>query len=145
MPQVEVQNHATSGQHILVAEDDIAIGCLITEILCSEGFIVTMADSAEAAASILEIRDFHLLLTDVRMPGVKDGIDLAISAQQQHPHLPIVIFSGYAEELSLRLKKLRGRVTLLGKPFRINDLLKAIRDGLQQVSINPLQTDHCRS
>jgi CheY-like chemotaxis protein len=54
MPQVEVQNYAASGQHILVAENDTAIGCLITEILRSEGSIVTMVDSADAAATILE-------------------------------------------------------------------------------------------
>lgn len=130
MLQAEVQNGADFSQCILFAEDDIGIGCIVTEMLRDQGFNVTLAESGDAAATILDTGKFHLLLTDVRMPGIKDGIDSAIHARQQNPQLPVVIVSGYAEGLGLRLKNLRGNTTFLSKPFPMKDLVNVIRSGL---------------
>lgn len=129
----ELQDRAALGHHILFAEDDSDIGCIVTEMLRAEGFNVTFADSGDSAAIFLETGNFHLLLTDVRMPGIKDGIDLAMHARQHFPQLPVVIVSGYAEGLGLRLGGLRGGFAFLSKPFLMTDLVSVIRNRLASI------------
>lgn len=115
---------------ILFAEDDIDVRDFVTEMLLAEGFDVTMVGSGDDGAITFDSQPFHLLLTDVRMPGTKDGIDLAAYVRQQNPSLPVVVVSGYADELGARLAALGRRVTFLCKPFRIGDLIIAIESAL---------------
>lgn len=115
---------------ILYAEDDVNVGLFVSEMLHDEGFEVTSVESGDDAAAVLENERFHLWLTDVRMPGVKDGTDLAVYACQHVPRLPVVIVSGYASELESRLKELDGKVTFLSKPFLFGDLSAAIHSAL---------------
>ena len=115
---------------ILYAEDDVDVGLFVTEMLRDEGFEVTSVESGDDAAATLEHERFHLLLTDVRMPGVKDGIDLAIHADQHAPELPIIMVSGHASGLDKRLQALGKKITFLSKPFRFSDLSAAIHSAL---------------
>ena len=115
------------GGRILLAEDDVGIRCFVTEMLSFEGFDVTAVESGDRAAVLLETEQFDLLLTDVRMPGIKDGIDLAAHAWRRDPELPVVIVSGFAEGLASRLQQMRGNTKFIQKPFRIEELMHAIR------------------
>ena len=115
--EVGLQPGHNWGPRILFAEDDFDIGILITEILRDEGFAVTSVQSGDEAAVTLDKESFHLLLTDVRMPGIKDGLDLAAYALRQNPRLPVVIVSGYVEELGARLNRIGRKVSLLRNLF----------------------------
>ncbi len=115
---------------ILFAEDDPAIRSIVTELLTTEGYFITTVESGDKAAVLLDFERFDLLLTDVRMPGIKDGIELARYAWTLKPELPVVIVSGFAQELALRLDQLKGNVRFLAKPFRFGELTKTIRSCL---------------
>ena len=121
---------------ILFAEDDSGIRSVVTEMLCFEGFDVTAVESGDRAAVVLETERFNLLLTDVRMPGTKDGLDLAVYAWRHDPGLPVIIISGFAEGLSSRLQQMRGRMSFLQKPFRADDLMHVIRMRLLRSATN---------
>lgn len=115
---------------ILFAEDDGEIGYIVTEMLRAEGFDVTPVENGDDGAITFDNHPFHMLLTDVRMPGIKDGIDLATHVRQRSPGLPIVIVSGYAEDLGARLKNLGKRVTFLRKPFLFRELVSSVESAL---------------
>jgi len=123
----ETSQQVDGNSRILYAEDNFSIRCFVTEMLAFEGFDVTAVETGDDGVVVFETMRFDLLLTDVRMPGAKDGLDLATYARQKDPGLPVVIVSGFADELSARLQKLSGRTIFLKKPFRIDELLTVIR------------------
>jgi two-component system response regulator AtoC len=54
---------------ILVADDEEGLRCFLVEVLTDEGHEVTAAADGAQAAALLDAGDFHLLLTDLKMPG----------------------------------------------------------------------------
>ena len=91
-------------------------------------------ESGDAAIRVLETQSFDLLLTDVQMPGSKDGIDLATHARRNSPILPIVVITGYAENVAERIEGLGQCVALVKKPFRLGDLMAALLGVTEQAS-----------
>lgn len=118
-------------QRILFAEDEAPIRELVCEILRQEGYIILEAQSGDEAALIFDAEDVDVLVTDVRMPGSKDGLDLAAYARQANPTLPIVVMTGFADQVGSRVRALGRSVTLLHKPFPATELLGALATSAQ--------------
>ncbi|ETN86446.1 response regulator receiver domain protein [Necator americanus] len=71
---------------------------------------------------------FDLVLSDIHMPGTMNGIDLAEALQELEPELPVILVTGYAEELE---RTRNADVRVLSKPFDIallEKMLEAIRE-----------------
>ena len=113
---------APRGQRVLVVDDEQALCELACDWLASMGYQPTGVYSPAAALERLAAEPFDILFTDIVMPGDMDGMALARQAQLQHPHLRIVLTSGYAKGLS-DTHDLPGQ--LVNKPYRKNDLVKA--------------------
>ena len=138
MDNLKDGSQSGGGQHqrILFAEDDVDVGYFVTEMLRAEGFDVTKVESGDDGATTFDSQSFHLLLTDVRMPGTKDGLDLAEHVLERNPNLPIVIVSGFAEEIGARLAALGRKATFLRKPFLMGELVSAIQSALLSASVS---------
>ena len=108
--------------NILVVEDEGLVREMVGRALGTMGYVVTLAESGEEALARAGTTTFDLLLTDVRMPGM-DGGTLARTLRAEHPDLPVVFMSGYAE--GLEPEALAGSV-YLPKPFAPADLRRAI-------------------
>ena len=67
-------------------------------MLLDEGCSVVEAASAKDALEMLEKTEVDLMLTDVVMPETS-GIELANQVRRKLPKLPIVLVSGYSDEL----------------------------------------------
>lgn len=81
---------------ILVVEDEVLIRLVISEELRQAGYCVVEASSGDEALNLLAT-DLHpdLLITDVRMPGLVDGMALARAARVLRPGLAIAVSSGH--------------------------------------------------
>jgi two-component system, response regulator PdtaR len=80
---------------ILVVEDDFLIRLIISDELAALGFRVIQAASADEALRALEGGILiDLILTDVRMPGTLDGLELARRVRVNWPNLKVIIVSG---------------------------------------------------
>ncbi|MDB5471853.1 MAG: multi-sensor hybrid histidine kinase [Caulobacter sp.] len=85
--------------HILLVEDDPEVAELAQAMLRELGHRITFADTVETALTALRgASDLDLLLTDVVMPGPRNGVDLAREASALRPALPILLTSGYTGE-----------------------------------------------
>ena len=106
---------------------------MLADFLQDEGFDVTEACDGEEAAKLLDgVQSFDILFTDVRMPGTLDGVDLALQARHQCPGLPLLIASGYSDQLTTRLGMFKPAAVFLGKPYRLRevaDVLKRLVSG----------------
>jgi DNA-binding NtrC family response regulator len=84
------------GKTILVAEDEVLVRLDISDYLRIHGYNVIEANSAAEAIQVLKNGlEVAVVFTDVRMPGIVDGIDLARYVNSHHPHVPVVITSGH--------------------------------------------------
>ncbi len=107
--------------HILLVEDDDEVGALIIEMLEHLGWHVTRASSAQAALGALANgRKVDLLFSDVMMPGGMNGVELAHAARARRPDLPVVLMSGYAENVSRDAEQ--SGIPLIAKPFSLDRL-----------------------
>jgi CheY-like chemotaxis protein len=80
---------------ILVVEDEALLRLLLMEVLEEAGFEVIEAGTADDAVLLLAHRpDIRLVFTDVDMPGVLDGFQLAQHVQDHHRDVAVIIGSG---------------------------------------------------
>jgi DNA-binding response OmpR family regulator len=80
---------------VLVVEDEVLIRMTLAAVLRDEGFTVIEACDADEALIALATTSIDLLLTDVRMGGAMDGLDLAMQVKSTRPDLKIVVVSGH--------------------------------------------------
>jgi DNA-binding NtrC family response regulator len=114
------------GGLILVVEDDPLILEFLCEILQDEGFIVQPQTSADAATQYLEqhASEVKLLLTDITMPGKRNGADLANEFGDRWPDKPIMIMSGFETPESAGV---RHSVSFIKKPWALGQLLDCVQ------------------
>jgi len=83
-------------QTILVVEDEVMIRMLMSDVLRDEGYLVIeAANGDEGKDLLLSGHAIDLIVTDVRMPGQIDGVELAALAKRLLPSRPVVVVSGH--------------------------------------------------
>jgi CheY-like chemotaxis protein len=111
---------------VLVVEDEFIVRMTIAEYLRDEGYDVIEAATADEALVVLEKRtDIDLVFSDVRMPGSIDGCELARQVRTRWPALPVILTSGYSEEL-LTARSLCEDI-VVPKPYRPQAIVTTIR------------------
>lgn len=121
---------ATRGCGVLVVDDEEPLLDVMNLLLEEAGYTVYGAQSPEQALALHDrFRDhIDVLLTDIRMPTMS-GTRLAATIRARQPSIRVVFVSGYADD-HLDDPALRGRWSLLPKPFGGDDLVAAVRNAL---------------
>jgi PAS domain S-box-containing protein len=128
-PPDEVDMLNGKGERVLVVEDEEAAREGLREILEVLGYDVTVAGSAEEAATLGLEAGFEVLLTDLLLPGAS-GVELAQALTERWPALRVVLMSGYAEDERTRRAIADRTVRYLQKPFDMTTLAREIRASL---------------
>jgi CheY-like chemotaxis protein len=118
---------------ILIAEDDEVVREFVARALSSDGHDLTETrDGVTAFDAIKQCNGkIDLLLTDVKMPGM-DGIELALATGRDHPDIPIMLMTGYADQRE-RAHRLDAFVhDVITKPFSVEQIQGAVREALVQ-------------
>jgi CheY-like chemotaxis protein len=86
---------------VLVVEDDTLVAELAAGMLNELGFEATVAHSAKEALEKLAAGDKpKLIFSDIVMPGGISGIELARKVRNRFPELPILLTTGYSEQVA---------------------------------------------
>jgi nitrogen-specific signal transduction histidine kinase len=118
---------STAGKRrILIVDDEPALAELVREWVKSEGHTAVLAYSADDALTLLAVKSFDVLLTDILMPGQMDGIGLATKASVLYPKMKILLMSGYSKETATHRADIPW--PLLVKPFRKHDFDAAMEE-----------------
>ncbi len=116
---------------ILIVEDDVLVRRYVVGQVTSLGYRALDASNASEALAIIDASDtIDLMLTDVMMPGVLNGRQLAVEALNRRPSLKILYTSGYSEKAMIHDGYLEPGVLMLAKPYRKVDLARMIRAAL---------------
>jgi signal transduction histidine kinase len=113
---------------ILVVEDNVEVGNFAETLLSEQGHEVELATSAEQALELVRLGQFDLVFSDVVMPGM-GGLRLAEILEVERPDLPVVLATGYSQEIAE--SGARGRPIIL-KPYRLATLQTAIEEALKE-------------
>ena len=113
---VELSVEDRNAYKILVVDDELSLRDSLKEWLEEEGFTTGTAESGEQALDMLAAQDYHLMLTDIRMPRM-DGVTLLNEAKKAHPDLAVVMMTAYATiDTAIEAMK-QGALDYLVKPF----------------------------
>jgi PAS domain S-box-containing protein len=115
---------------ILVVEDNPNVRKTVLRQLGDLGYGTIEAEDGAAALRLArEGASFDLLLTDVIMPGGITGYELAHRLRAERPDLKVLFTSGYTE-LAAPVDEAARSGMLLSKPYRKQDLGRAVRAAL---------------
>jgi len=118
--------------HILVVDDDKRLRDLLGKYLADNDFLVSAAESAEAARKKLTSLTFDLIVLDLMMPG-ETGLDLAKSLRQTGSDVPILMLTAMGEPDDRITGLEHGADDYLVKPFEPRELLLRIGNILRRL------------
>jgi DNA-binding response OmpR family regulator len=104
---------------LLLVEDEFLIRLSLCEALGEYGFDVIPAKNGDEALAILQIEHVDLVITDVKMPGRVDGIQLAHRLRHEWPSVAVLVVSGHAQ-----VSDLPSKIPLIRKPYDIDELVR---------------------
>ncbi|MBS1841854.1 MAG: PAS domain S-box protein [Acidobacteria bacterium] len=107
-----------SGEHILLIDDEPAVGEVTRHQLARMGYRVTaFEDSSKALAAFVEDPgSFDAVLTDLSMPFIS-GLEVVSAIRINRPDIPIVLASGFFQASDQEAAKKLGVTEFLTKPF----------------------------
>ena len=110
---------------ILVVDDDKAFLLLLTSILKDAGYRVDRASSGEEALKKLRRFSPHLIIADLKMPGIS-GLELTEKVKEEHPEMEVVMITAYGTvDTAVRAMKL-GAFDYMTKPLKDPEELRQL-------------------
>jgi two-component system NtrC family sensor kinase len=114
---------------VLLVEDNAQVADVCQDHLRQLGYDVRRAESAQEALEVLENEPgIDLVFSDILMPGLMNGLDLAKSVRDRFPRLPVLLMTGYSSSAQ---EAVREGFVVLGKPFNFADLEKKLGEAMR--------------
>jgi DNA-binding NtrC family response regulator len=114
---------------ILIVDDDAGQRSLLNSFLRGQGFETEAAASGEQGLQLLRQKTFSLMISDVRMPGMS-GLETLRRARHEHPALPVLLVTAYADIREAVGAMRDGAVSYLAKPIDLDELLAVVQQAL---------------
>jgi two-component system response regulator FlrC len=117
---------------ILVVDDEPAMRLLLSSVLKDEGHDVTAAATGEEAVQLIAKRHYHLVVTDLKMPGIS-GLELLEQVKRDDPGTAVIILTAFGTVEGAVEAMRKGAVHYLLKPLANPDELRlAVRRVLEE-------------
>ena len=119
---------------ILIVDDEANLLEVLAVALENMGYDTVTAETAEEALAVLEEREVHLVLSDLRLPGLS-GRELMEKVKAANPDLPVVIMTAYASlKEAVEIIK-EGAFDYTVKPFELDALEATIASALRYYAL----------
>ncbi len=121
---------------VLVVDDEPLLRSLMVTALERRGYHVLQAADGQAALQMLadDRSAIDLLVTDVMMPII-GGIELARQFSETRPGVPVLLISGFTDEIFNGHGAAIGDLPFLQKPFRMKELTERVKQIIQTANI----------
>ena len=126
---------SSATQRILVVDDDVEIGRLLTRYLSGHGFAVAVAHDGAELRTHLEGGGIDLMLLDLGLPD-EDGLSL-LRRFRQDWNGPVIVISGRGDSVEKVIGLELGADDYVAKPFDLRELLARIRSVLRRAAPAP--------
>ena len=121
---------------VLFVDDDEIILRSIKRGFLDEPYNQLFAKSGNEALEILQKEEAHVIVTDMRMPGM-DGIELLKIVREMYPHIVGIVLSGYTEMATLQKAVNQGEIfKFIPKPWKLEgDFKKVVREAIDHYNL----------
>src|ERR1700722_700244 len=114
---------------VLIIEDEAKMRRLLELNLGEDGFKTLSAGDSETGLKLLASETVHLVLTDLKLPGLS-GLEFLHTAKQQNPALPIVVMPAFGSvETAVEAMK-AGASDYVLKPFSLAEMRMVVHKEL---------------
>jgi two-component system cell cycle response regulator len=124
---MEIESIRYGNESILVVDDEEFVREPIVAMLERLGFKAEAAGSGQEALEILAKEGTTFLLTDIRMPGNVDGLELIRQTKRQYPDVFAIAMTGHSKEFNYVEVVNAGAIDFVNKPFGIEELEAKIK------------------
>jgi CheY-like chemotaxis protein len=118
----------------LLIDDDKSVRAVINAALSDAGYEVLEATDGKEGLKSYQNSPTDLVITDLVMPE-KEGIETIIELLREFPNVKVIAISGgnrYGADSNLSVAKRLGAQRTLTKPFKIPELIQAVRGVLEE-------------
>ncbi len=119
---------------LLIVDDERIALRNLEHVLAKEGYDIVATQSGRHALDLIDSRPFDLVLTDLKMDKV-DGMQLLQHTKARHPHVEVIMITGYATlESAVEAMKV-GAFHYIAKPFRLDEVRQTVAEALEKVRL----------
>lgn len=115
---------------VLLIEDDEDLQGVLLEMLSQEGYEVKVGCSGTEGISFLKLEKYDLIITDLGISGMT-GWDFASQAKEISPKTPVILVTGWGDEILAEEAKDLGVELVLSKPIKRDNLKRAVDRALK--------------
>jgi DNA-binding NtrC family response regulator len=107
---------------------------LLTSFFSEKAYDVSTAQDGEHALARLEERDYALVITDIKLPGMS-GLELLARIRVDWPEMAVVIMTAFSSISSAVEAMKLGAEDYIGKPFQLDELAITVEKALERLSL----------
>ena len=120
---------------ILIVDDEPIVGKRLKAALEKSGYEVEAFENPSMALQRIDEKEFDVVVTDLRMEEI-DGMQVLEYVQAKSKHTKVIIITEYATIEIAREAFAKGAFDFIAKPFKPNDLRKAIAKVSKEIPKN---------
>jgi two-component system nitrogen regulation response regulator NtrX len=121
-----------SGEIILIVDDEESVRNSLAGVMRDEGYEVVTAVSGKEGIGLVHETQPSLVLLDIAMPEMEDGIETLRRFKEMRPEMPVVMVTGHGTiETAVRTTKM-GAYDFIVKPPELENLTRVVRHGLEE-------------
>jgi len=125
---------STKGIKLLVVDDEQSVRSSLEKWFLEDGYEVAAAGDAYEALECLERGNIHLVVLDIKMPGM-DGLELQKRIKKIDENIAVIMMTAYGSvETAVQALK-QGAYDYVVKPFNPEDLSRLVRNAAEQIKL----------
>ena len=128
----------SSDIHVLIVDDDLSVRNTMQEYITNAGFSSLTAATAEEALELVEKKDFAVVITDIRLPGL-GGLELTKVIKKKNG-VDVIVVTGYSDDYSYEEAINTGASDFVIKPVRLEELLLRLKRVLKERQLSTERT-----
>lgn len=122
---------ANVNQRLLIVEDESPMCDLLSAFFSERGYHIDSAKNGEEAIAHLEERDYALVITDIKLPGMS-GLELLARTRLEWPDVAVIIMTAFSSISSAVEAMKLGADDYIGKPFQLDEILITVERALER-------------
>lgn len=127
--ETESQWERERPRKILFVDDDESLRGIVSMTLADAGHEVDTVPDGHSAWGALCRKNYSLLITDQKMPGLT-GLELAAKVRAARMTLPVILVSGTLDPKAIHKHRWLNLSATLAKPFTAGELLNSVKEAL---------------
>ena len=121
-------------ERVLVVEDEEGMREFLRILLGKERYEVVVAECGEAAIERFKEENFHVVITDIKMPG-RNGMEVLATIREMDPSVPVILMTGHASMETAIEAVNKGAYAYLLKQARNDEIKQLVKKAIEMRSL----------